>query len=369
MMSLLSSALFLGCAPQSDVSDPGPSEDNFTAASLEKIPADEAADTAKLASLIAESMKKSAGEEGEGRRGVHPKSHGCVKATVTTTENLPAGLSSPVFGGNNAWIRFSNANQRSQSDQEADSRGMAIKILGVSGTRLIQGEKATTLDLTFQNNEVFFIRNIKDFVEFAEATKGSKAPLEFFFPSLNPFKFRLHEGKIVQQIRSHKVPNPLQPDYFTTAPLLFGNAAVKMAAKPCVAQQQNARIPEGDNYLRDQLKKTLSQVDACYSLMVQKQTNPNDMPVEDPTITWEQDKSPFVKIATVVIPKQVFDTPAQNQYCEDLSFTPWHGVQEHRPLGGINRGRKVVYETSSKLRHELNARPRAPEPTNLDVPN
>ena len=44
--------------------------------------------------------------------------------------------------------------------------------------------------------------------------------------------------------------------------------------------------------------------------------------------------------------------------CENLSFTPWHTLLEHRPIGGIQRARKEIYQTISKVRHELNQQPR-----------
>jgi hypothetical protein len=65
-----------------------------------------------------------------------------------------------------------------------------------------------------------------------------------------------------------------------------------------------------------------------------------------------------VRVARIRIPPQVFDTPAQNVYAENLSFTPWHALPQHRPIGGINRARKSVYEAAQKLRHESNGTPR-----------
>jgi hypothetical protein len=59
-------------------------------------------------------------------------------------------------------------------------------------------------------------------------------------------------------------------------------------------------------------------------------------------------------VAKLVIEPQVFDTPEHNAFCEAISFNPWHSLPEHQPSGGLNRLRKSVYETSSKLRHELN---------------
>jgi hypothetical protein len=64
--------------------------------------------------------------------------------------------------------------------------------------------------------------------------------------------------------------------------------------------------------------------------------------------------SPYRKVATIRIPAQSFESPARMQYCENLVFSPWHTLPEHRPLGGINRAREVVYAVMSKRRHELN---------------
>ena len=49
-------------------------------------------------------------------------------------------------------------------------------------------------------------------------------------------------------------------------------------------------------------------------------------------------------------------------FCENLSFTPWHSLPQHRPLGAVNRVRRTVYESVSKKRHALNQTPRK-EPT------
>ena len=71
-------------------------------------------------------------------------------------------------------------------------------------------------------------------------------------------------------------------------------------------------------------------------------------------------------VASITIPAQSFDSPEQDAFCENLSFTPWHCIDAHRPLGGINRVRRVVYEAISRLRHDLNAAPRR-EPTDFTI--
>jgi len=88
--------------------------------------------------------------------------------------------------------------------------------------------------------------------------------------------------------------------------------------------------------------------------LVQPRTS-NDMSVEDSMTEWKESKAPFYKVATIRIPKQEFDTPEQNKFCENLSFSPWHALAEHKPLGATNRMRKVIYNHISRLRHEMNS--------------
>ncbi len=100
------------------------------------------------------------------------------------------------------------------------------------------------------------------------------------------------------------------------------------------------------------------------------------MPIEDAMADWGQEDRDFIKLATIVIrPKESFDRfgkelglnwpisppagedgPRLLARSEDLSFSPWHGLTEHEPLGGINRVRRRVYEVMSKLRHDRNGR-------------
>jgi hypothetical protein len=40
------------------------------------------------------------------------------------------------------------------------------------------------------------------------------------------------------------------------------------------------------------------------------------MDVEDSRIEWKEAQALFYKVATIRIPRQVFDTPEQNEFCE-----------------------------------------------------
>jgi hypothetical protein len=73
-------------------------------------------------------------------------------------------------------------------------------------------------------------------------------------------------------------------------------------------------------------------------------------------------------VARIEIPPQEFDTPGQNLFCEALSFTPWHALPDHRPIGVMNRLRKVVYLSVSRYRNDKNGVPNAePQSWCLDL--
>ena len=245
-----------------------------------------------------------------------------------------------------AWLRFSNAATKPRDDKAGDGRGVGIKLMGVAESR------SGTQDLVMMNAPRFFLRDAAQALAFNQA--GGNA-LKFFFPGWNPFRFRLHELLAAMAITGSKMSNPLNARYWSVAPYLFGDGACKFSLIPSGAPfryQDRA----GPNFLRDNMVKSLGEADAVFDFAVQLRQP--GMPVEDPTIEWREEQSPFVKVARVVIPRQTFDDPERAAFGENLSYTPWHGLDAHRPLGGINRVRRSVYETMSGLRHELNGAPR-----------
>jgi hypothetical protein len=69
---------------------------------------------------------------------------------------------------------------------------------------------------------------------------------------------------------------------------------------------------------------------------------------------WPESEAPFHEVATIHIPVQLFRTPEREALVENLSFNPWHALPEHRPLGAINRARKIIYERISRVRRKMN---------------
>jgi hypothetical protein len=120
------------------------------------------------------------------------------------------------------------------------------------------------------------------------------------------------------------------------------------------------------NYLRDNMVATLAQQDVEFDILVQVQTDPHRMPIEDASVRWPEKLSPFVPAATVRIPRQKFDTLAHDAFAKRIAINPWHCLVEHRPLGNQSRARRRMYSQLSRLRQQMNQVPHI-EPTGDEV--
>lgn len=320
----------------------------------EDVPAEERAALEEVREMIRKQVMDDARKDGRAFRDAHRKHHGCVRATFTVKGDLPPELAQGLFrepASYPAFIRYSNGSGRAQDDQEGDGRGMAVKILGVKGARNLDDplEEGSSQDFVMVNHPVFFVRNAEKYVGFQRALQGNVMWWVF-----NPVRF-FHEGLIGLAILMKKMVNPLEADYFSMVPSKLGNTQMKFRATPCAGGKFVSTSDTKDR-LRENLTRTVAASSACFLFQVQTRTRPDAMPIEDPTIEWREKDSPFRTVAEINIPMQ---QPEQGEACEAVSFNPWNGLQDHRPLGGISRVRKEVYQTISRLRHEINGQTRA----------
>lgn len=240
---------------------------------------------------------------------------------------------------------------------------MAIKLVGVAGPKL--ADEVNTQDFVMINYPVFFVRDAEQYALLTEAGK--------YHLALAYMLTHLHELHILRATEQ-KTSQVLEERYFSMTPYVLGEQYIKFSARPvdcgsgAALSAPQGVPPGGPNFLRDRMVEWLSAKDACFVFGVQPQTDPSTMPVEDPTILWDEAKAPFVDVATIRIPRQQFNSDAQRTFCENLSYEPWHALAVHRPAGGINRIRKVVYDAISALRHRLNGVPRI-EPTGNETFN
>jgi hypothetical protein len=284
-------------------------------------------------------------------RDAHPKMHGFVEADFTVHDHLPVAYKIGVFAQAKSfktWVRFSNANGQRQPDIKRDIRGIAIKLTDVAGENLTEESDCFgNQDFLLISTDTFLCNGIQTFDGMVKAIQGSWWGKVCYFA--------LHPGVIWQLIKSLKVfANPLQIRYFSCTPYLLGEQAVKYCVTPVIHNQDFIKPDPPDDFLRIAMKQQLNDAPAEFVFGIQLQTNPRSMPIEDASACWDELISPFVPVATLRIPMQDFDTPEQNIRGENMRFSPWHGLLVHRPLGSINRARRVVYHGISELRRRVN---------------
>ncbi|MBE7374314.1 catalase family protein [Pseudomonas lopnurensis] len=297
-------------------------------------------------------------------RDAHAKAHGCVRAEVSVRAELDADLRHGVFSEPGktwqAWVRLSNGNAYPQFDRIKDARGMAVKLLDVPGEKLTADPRhAGEQDFVMFNHPVFFVRDVAEYrSNFAAQAQGKKALA--FFPSADPRSWELRHLLIALQTLAPAPESPVATTYSSVAPYRLGPHNIKYRVIPTPEQCPDYRLPEQNrdlpNFLRSALYRQLSldRAPACFALQVQRQNAEYYMPIEDTSIEWDASISPFETVADIRLPPQDFDSPEQNLACDNLSFNPWHALPAHRPIGGINRLRKAVYEAISRYRLERN---------------
>ena len=105
---------------------------------------------------------------------------------------------------------------------------------------------------------------------------------------------------------------------------------------------------------------------AEFEIRVQLCTDLDAMPVEDASVQWPEDRSPYRPVARLVLPKQDAMSGARSAFVtESMSFRPGHALAAHRPLGSLMRARLATYPALAAYRERQNgARP--VEPATLD---
>lgn len=329
--------------------------------------------TVEISKLLKAELVKKMKELPEGSRFVrdaHPKHHGCVKAEFKVSDASPAVFPESarvdlfkVPGSKyNAWIRFSNGNPNpNRADSEGDVRGVAIKVMKAPNSA------SGSQDFLFMNSPVFFGKGSKDYLRFTKGVTGSKIDLAKWAIS-NPSLYSIINGLSKKQIG-----NVLLTNFSSALAYKVGPQAVKYKLTPCATNSGENTILSKDtpNFLRERLVADLKNREACFEMHMQIQSNPKDMPVEDPSKEWDEKKSVPFKVATITIPIQDnIDSDEQLKFCEDIAMTPWHTSPNLRPLGAIGRIREFVYQDISNFRRTQNklTAEQMKEPVDFTVP-
>lgn len=310
----------------------------------------------EIISLMADQMRGHF-QPGKYERGGNTKTHGLVRATVTIRDDLPEHMRKGLFATQRsypAYVRYSGPGPDVPKDiQDVGFSSMAMKIMDVPGPKIMDDEKFTQ-DMACVCTPTFVTPDTRSNARLQDWSLRDM-PIYYF---LNPRDSHVLDF-LMQSLWNETQFNPLGHRYYSCVPYLLGEgqAMLYSFASKTKVDRRIPGVPFGkvpDNYLRDNMVKTLAKQSVEFDLLVQLQTDPHRMPIENAAVRWPEKLSPFIPAATIHIPQQKFDHDAQFNFTRQLSINPWHCLHEHRPLGNQSRARRRMYQELSRFRQEMN---------------
>jgi hypothetical protein len=347
---------------------------------VETIQHGEAETVEQIAATLLDIAKRVGDRQRHTVRAVHAKSNGLVKAEVTVLADLREELRQGLFtkpASYGAVIRFSSEPGDVLSDHISTPRGLAIKVIGVEGEMLPNHADRVTQDFIFNNGSTF-VANVHDFLKAIRLRAKHADDPESLKQAVSSAAQTAEEAlELVGQKSAfltgfgHPPTHPLGETHHTAAPLRFGDYFGKMQLAPVsdnliALRGKHVDHPHSWNCLKDSIVAFFQRETAVWELRVQLCTNLTKMPVEDASVEWDERLSPPLTVARVTAqPQNTYSDARRIWVDEQLSFTPWHSLAAHRPLGSIMRARFKAYQVSSQFRHTAEGRPMA-EPRSVE---
>jgi hypothetical protein len=322
-------------------------------------------------------------DSGHAIRSVHAKTHGLLVGELTVADGLPATYAQGLFAKAGSYpvvLRLSTTPGDILPDDVSTPRGMGLKVIGVQGERVGGSEGDATQDFVLVNGPAFNAPSAKKFLGNVKllAATTDKAPnaKRAFSAVLRGAEKALEavggESVTLKAMGGHPETNPLGETYFSQAPILYGDYMAKVQVAPVSpsltaltdAPVDLANKPDG---LRDAVVDYFAAQGGEWELRIQLCTDLDKMPIEDASVEWPQDLSPYVTVARLrVDPQPAWSEQRAKAIDEGMQFNPWHALAAHRPLGSIMRVRRDVYAMSKRFRAERNG-VEITEPTSIDA--
>src|SRR4051794_6898610 len=316
------------------------------------------------------------------QRGQHAKIHaGICNAEFHISPNLPEDLRAGFFQPGRTYpatVRLSNADGLNRPDDELDLRGIAVRL---------SFEDREPHDFVFVNAPVSHVRDAVEFmiVTTALARKGLLPTLagdvmdflahiqeiagklrhngatDFFESLKNHLQSQFTAVQMLtilggQVIRSASIKSLVVQDYWGRPPLKLAEAAVQLKLEHTTRKKLQPES-SGPGLLRDDLQRRLKKRPVVFQFKVQRFVDEETTPIEDTSKEWNEEDSPFVTVAKLVIPPQDLGTPeakADDAQVDALRFSPWNNITDDflRPLGSMNRARRLAYQASADFRSQ-----------------
>ena len=257
-------------------------------------------------------------------RGGNTKTQGILRGEFIVHDNLPPQFLHGIYAKPQTfrcWVRFSGPGPYITPDiDDVGFMSISIKLLGVPGPKLMDEEKFT-LDMFGVSTPTFVTQDTKSNAHL-QKWSVKNAQIFHFVNFQQPHILDM----IMQGLWVKTQSSPFEAPYFSCVPYLLGEGqAMQYSVWPKTKKKTPIpRLPfrPRDDYLRDAMVKALSESDVELDFRLQLQTDPFLMPIENNGVLWPERLSPRVSVATLRLPKQKFDSPAQMEFAKRLSYNP-----------------------------------------------
>ncbi len=344
-----------------------------------------AADEAEVIGSIIQAMTKesqtAAARDGKTVRASHAKSTGLLKGALRVLDGLPPALAQGLFakpGTHPVVVRLAQGPGEVLSDSVSTHRGMAIKVFGVDGPKLPGHEGNDTQDFVLATGTAFaqssastFLVAMKGLEKSTPLPELAKQVVSTASRAANTVVRAVGGDSPTLSFFGHTKRNPLADTYFSQAAIRYGDYVAKVGVfpvSPDLVAMVDQTLDTGADHdaFRTAVVTHMQAHGAEFELRVQLCTDLERMPVEDASVPWPEDESPYVAVARLTLPQQDAYSPARQAFFDDvLSFQPAHALQVHRPLGSLMRARLATYQALSAYRHEQNHQKQV-EPSGVD---
>jgi len=316
----------------------------------EHIAPDEAQRFAEYGRIFAAIQERKSKRYGAGRA-LHRKQLTGAQGSLQVLDNLPDFARQGIFAAPATfptWVRLSNGGMDHVSDRKPDIRGFAIKVLGVQGDSALGNGPASSQDFLLINQEQFAFPKSDEFVAFVDAaSRGEGALLKFLFKRYGLFRA---PALLLRMLKS--VGRPFGgfavENLFSAVPIANGPFAVRVRLVPAAANGVPDPAAKAD--WNADFSSRLSRSELQWDLQLQPFVSETLTPIEDASVNWP---SPYTTVARLTLPKQDTQSATGQALAQQIEagvFDPWQALVTHRPLGDVQRARKVVYFVSQKGR-------------------
>lgn len=302
-------------------------------------------------------------------RASHAKSSALLTGKLTVDPALPPELAQGMFSTARTFdvaVRFAQGPGETLGDRVSTHRGMSIKVFGVEGEKL-PAHLTNTQDFVFATGRTFpsgtakgFLRDAKQIGAATPLPEGFKSAVSSTMRNFNRVLHMLGTESPKADFFGHPFGHPFADAYFSQAPLRFGDYVAKLGAFPASSAQaalSDWRLDpnQDENGFRSAAVDFCANSTTVYEIRAQLWNDADKQPIEDASVVWPEDISPYIRIATLTIPPQnAYSIERQHFFDEQITFKPAHALAAHRPLGSVMRARLQVYKALSKFRQSEN---------------